>query len=80
MTSRGTPHFWAAYRGLPSEIRDAAQKAYKLFRENPQHPGLQFKKVHIFLRIRDGAERLACRPSSVDRHDVSGHVRGRIGA
>ena len=46
MTSRGTPYFWAAYRGLPSEIRDAAQKAYKLFRDNPQHPGLQFKKVH----------------------------------
>lgn len=24
----------------------AAQKAYRLFRENPQHPSLQFKKVH----------------------------------
>ena len=46
MTSQGTPHFWAAYRGLPFEIRVAAQKAYQLFRENPQHPGLQFKKVH----------------------------------
>jgi len=46
VTSRGTPHFWAAYRGLPSEIRNAAQKAYKLFRQTPLHPGLQFKKVH----------------------------------
>ena len=24
----------------------AAQKAYRLFRENPKHPSLQFKKVH----------------------------------
>ena len=46
MTSRGTPRFWAAYRGLPSEIREAARTAYQHFRENPQHPGLQFKKVH----------------------------------
>ena len=46
MTSRGTPHFWAAYRGLPSEVRDTARKAYQLFRENPKHPSLQFKNVH----------------------------------
>ena len=31
---------------MPPEVRDAAQKAYRLFRENPKHPGLQFKKVH----------------------------------
>ena len=46
MTSRATPRFWAAYRELPAEVQDAAQKAYRLFRENPKHPGLQFKKVH----------------------------------
>ena len=46
MTSRGTPDFWTAYRALPSEIRNAARKAYELFRQNPQHPSLQFKKVH----------------------------------
>ena len=46
MTSRATPRFWAAYHELPAEIRDAAQKAYRLFRENPKHPSLQFKKVH----------------------------------
>jgi hypothetical protein len=44
--SRATPRFWAAYRELPAEVRDAAQKAYRLFRENPKHPSLQFKKVH----------------------------------
>jgi len=44
--SRGTPRFWAAYRELPPEIRDLARKAYRLFRENPEHPSLHFKKVH----------------------------------
>ncbi len=46
MTSHTTPRFWAAYRELPVDVRDAARKAYRLFRENPQHPSLQFKKVH----------------------------------
>lgn len=46
MKSRATPRFWAAYHELPPEVRNAAQKAYRLFRENPKHPGLQFKKVH----------------------------------
>jgi len=44
--SRATPRFWAAYRELPAEIRSLAQKAYQLFRENPGHPSLHFKKVH----------------------------------
>ena len=46
LKSRATSRFWAAYRALPPEIRVAAQKAYRLFRENPKHPSLQFKKVH----------------------------------
>jgi hypothetical protein len=43
--SRGTPRFWAAYRRLPSEIQEQARQAYRLFRENPAHPSLHFKKV-----------------------------------
>ncbi len=46
MNSRATPRFWAAYRELPRDIREAAQKAYRLFRDDPNHPSLQFKKVH----------------------------------
>ena len=46
MRSRGTPRFWAAYRELPPEIKELARKAYGLFRDNPRHPSLQFKKVH----------------------------------
>ena len=46
MRSRATPRFWAAYRELPAEIRSLAQKEYRLFRENPGHPSLHFKRVH----------------------------------
>ena len=46
MRSRATPRFWAAYRELPPDIQNLARKAYRLFRENPRHPALQFKKVH----------------------------------
>lgn len=46
MISRATPRFWAAYRALPRDIQEAARKAYRLFRDDPNHPSLQFKKVH----------------------------------
>jgi hypothetical protein len=46
VTSLTAPRFWTAYRALPTDIRDAARKAYRLFRDNPYHPSLQFKRVH----------------------------------
>ncbi len=46
MKSRATPRFWTAYRELPPDLQDAARKAYRLFRDNPRHPSLQFKRVH----------------------------------
>jgi hypothetical protein len=44
--SSATPRFWAAYNGLPVEVRELARKAYMLFRDNPAHPSLNFKRVH----------------------------------
>jgi hypothetical protein len=44
--SRATPRFWTSYRKLPSDTREHARKAYRLFRDNPAHPSLNFKKVH----------------------------------
>jgi hypothetical protein len=38
--STTTPEFWKCYRGAPDEVQRAAQKAYRLWRENPQHPSL----------------------------------------
>lgn len=46
MKSRATPRFWAAYRKLPLEVQNLARKAYRLFRDDPRHPSLQFKRVH----------------------------------
>lgn len=46
MKSFTTESFWRAYRSLPEGIRAQARKAYRLFRENPRHPSLQFKSVH----------------------------------
>ena len=31
---------------LPAEVREQARAAYQLFRANPRHPGLNFKRVH----------------------------------
>jgi len=44
--SRGTSRFWTRYYELPPEVREFARKAYLLFRENPAHPSLNFKKIH----------------------------------
>jgi hypothetical protein len=59
--SRATPRFWAAYRGLPAEIRDLAQKVYRLFRDNPGHPSLHFRKVHARDPIYSARVTLGCR-------------------
>ena len=45
MRSRATRRFWRLLRDLPSQVQRDAQRAYRLFRQNPSHPGLQFKKL-----------------------------------
>jgi len=34
------------FTALPAEVREQARAAYQLFRSNPRHPGLNFKRVH----------------------------------
>lgn len=46
MKSSTTERFRRLYRALPAEVRQQAREAYKTFKENPQHPGLHFKRVH----------------------------------
>ena len=43
--SRTTRRFRDAYTELPAEIRRQTRQAYLLFRKNPNHPSLRFKKV-----------------------------------
>ena len=51
VTSHTTKAFRRLYAGLPQEIQKGALKAYRIWRENPNHPGLQFKRVHTTLPI-----------------------------
>jgi len=43
--SRTTRRFREAFANLPEEIQRQARRAYFLFREDPRHPSLRFKKV-----------------------------------
>ena len=51
MKSRTTRRFRDAFAVLPAKVQQQAREAYRLFRLNPAHPGLQFKKVHTTLPI-----------------------------
>lgn len=46
MNSRTTRRFRELLAVLPAHVRQQAQEAYRLFQENPAHPGLHFKQVH----------------------------------
>jgi len=46
MNSRTTRRFRALLASLPTQVRAQARDTYKLFRQNPLHPGLHFKQVH----------------------------------
>ncbi|MGZ5552154.1 MAG: ParE family toxin-like protein [Chthoniobacterales bacterium] len=58
MISKCTRDFWALYDALPAAVRDQARNAFLLFRENPDHPSLRFKKLtgpHRYWSVRFGA-------------------------
>jgi hypothetical protein len=40
-----TADFISCFRNLPARIQRLARKSYKRWKENPSHPGLQFKRV-----------------------------------
>ena len=43
--SRTSREFRESFASLPNDIRRQAQRAYRLFRTDPRHPSLRFKKV-----------------------------------
>jgi hypothetical protein len=47
MNSRTTRRFRELLAALPTHVRQQAQEAYRLFQQNPAHPGLRFKQVHV---------------------------------
>jgi hypothetical protein len=46
MNSRVTEDFMACFGKLPEAVRHQARRSYQLWRQNPAHLGVQFKKVH----------------------------------
>jgi len=44
--SRLARRFRRAFAELPDEVKERAREAYRLFRDNPDHPSLRFKRVH----------------------------------
>jgi hypothetical protein len=45
VNSQVTEDFLACFGRLPREIQQQARKNYRLWKQNPSHPGLQFKRV-----------------------------------
>jgi len=45
MTSFTSRRFREMYASLPDQVQLQVRRAYQLFRRNPSHPGLNFKKV-----------------------------------
>lgn len=46
MNSRTTRRFRELFSALPAHVQRQAREAYRLFRQDPSHPGLHFKPVH----------------------------------
>jgi hypothetical protein len=40
-----SPAFWDAVGKLPKNVRELADKNFKLLKADPQHPSLRLKKV-----------------------------------
>jgi hypothetical protein len=45
MNSVATRRFWDLFHALPAEIQTLAIKNYKLWRMNPNHPALHFRRL-----------------------------------
>jgi hypothetical protein len=52
MKSSATSNFWRAYHSLSPEIRVEANKAYRLWKENPRHPSLRFEGKGQYWSVR----------------------------
>ncbi len=45
MKSKRTKQFKKLFAQLPSHAQEQAREAYKLFKQNPYHPSLHFKRI-----------------------------------
>ena len=54
MNSRTTHSFREAFKVLPLSVKQRARAAYKLWRANPNLPGLRFKRLGDEVSVRIG--------------------------
>lgn len=54
MNSHTTRSFREAFRALPPDVQQRAREAYRLWCENPNLPGLRFKRVGDKVSVRIG--------------------------
>lgn len=45
MNSQTLPQFWKLYYRLPNDVQRLASKTYRIWQQNPETPGLHFKRV-----------------------------------
>jgi hypothetical protein len=66
--STATRRFWELFQALPSEVQDLAVKNYRLWRRNPRHPSLRFR------RLQGSEDRFSIRVG--DRYRALGRLAG----
>jgi hypothetical protein len=44
VTSHALASFWKCYEQLPANVQKLADKKFALFKANPRHPSLDFRK------------------------------------
>ena len=45
MKSQATPRFWHLFKELPTNVQRLATKSYRLWRANPSHPSLRYRRI-----------------------------------
>lgn len=45
MNSLATRRFWALFHALPNDVQERAIKSYRLWRLDPHHPSLRFRRL-----------------------------------
>ena len=59
--------FWKCYEAIPSEVRELADKNFKLLKADPKHPSLHFKQIGDIWSVRVGKK---YRALGLDKQDT----------
>jgi hypothetical protein len=78
MISHTTEQFRRLYAQLPVQVREQARDAYRLFRNDPQHPSLRFRQVHPTRPIYSARINLNYRAVGIRDHDEYERLIARL--